>query len=571
VTTPVFGATRLDDEGVNQGYINAIDCVGAGVSCARSGIVGTVTVAGGAGTPGGGSTSVQFNQGNAFSGDNDLLWFQDSNTLVISSDAGQSGYAMIISSDTGALNANLSHDGSAFLSSIQLGTNLPYTEIQDVSTNNRLLGRATAGAGVIEEITLGTNLSYTGTTLNAAGGGATPGGSSTQIQYNMGNAFSADTTFKWFEESNTLVISRDVGQTFSSDAITISNDSGVRVFNISGDGSIFSSGNLYVTGSGANSLKIGQGATASGINSTVIGNDSTSSATDTLVVGRNLRSVSGSSSSVFIGSNITNTSTSSSAVCIGENFSCSATNSAACIGRGGTCSAANAVTLGAGASVANQESIGIGTNATSTASQQLVIGGGTFEISDVYISEGVVNASPVNTAINATGGSGTNIAGANLRIASGKGTGNASAGDLNFSLSRRLAGGSTLQGLHNVIVLSPTADTVRIVSYHPTMDVVVISGDNLQTGELLRFTSNDGVTYANVSPDGAIFTRSTIRSNRSTDIGWSIVDQTDNQACNTGCTSACVFGIENATGTAVTNLVNCDAATADLCACAGEN
>lgn len=37
---------------------------------------------------------------------------------------------------------------------------------------NKLLGRATAGAGTIEEITLGTNLSYTGTTLNAAGGAA---------------------------------------------------------------------------------------------------------------------------------------------------------------------------------------------------------------------------------------------------------------------------------------------------------------------------------------------------------------------------------------------------------------
>jgi len=37
----------------------------------------------------------------------------------------------------------------------------------------RLLGRATAGAGVTEEITLGTNLSFTGTTLNAASGSST--------------------------------------------------------------------------------------------------------------------------------------------------------------------------------------------------------------------------------------------------------------------------------------------------------------------------------------------------------------------------------------------------------------
>jgi len=49
-----------------------------------------------------------------------------------------------------------------------------YAKIQNVTTA-RLLGRATAESGNVEEITLGTNLSFTGTTLNAAGGG---GGSS---------------------------------------------------------------------------------------------------------------------------------------------------------------------------------------------------------------------------------------------------------------------------------------------------------------------------------------------------------------------------------------------------------
>jgi hypothetical protein len=40
----------------------------------------------------------------------------------------------------------------------------------NVSTNNVLVGRATAGAGPIEEITLGSNLSLSGNVLNAAGG-----------------------------------------------------------------------------------------------------------------------------------------------------------------------------------------------------------------------------------------------------------------------------------------------------------------------------------------------------------------------------------------------------------------
>lgn len=49
---------------------------------------------------------------------------------------------------------------------------LTYAKLQNISTNNRLLGRATAGAGSTEEITLGTGLSFTGTTLNASNAGS---------------------------------------------------------------------------------------------------------------------------------------------------------------------------------------------------------------------------------------------------------------------------------------------------------------------------------------------------------------------------------------------------------------
>ena len=49
-----------------------------------------------------------------------------------------------------------------------------YAKIQDVATN-RLLGRATAGAGVAEEIQLGSGLNFTGTTLNTVNNGTVTG------------------------------------------------------------------------------------------------------------------------------------------------------------------------------------------------------------------------------------------------------------------------------------------------------------------------------------------------------------------------------------------------------------
>ena len=102
---------------------------------------------------------------------------------------------------------------------------------QTVSTTmatNKLLGRSTAGTGVAEEITIGSGLSLTAGTLSSTGGGGgsgTPGGSTTQVQFNNAGAFGGDADLTWNSTTNVLGVTGDVnlsdGGTYTTTLQTI--------------------------------------------------------------------------------------------------------------------------------------------------------------------------------------------------------------------------------------------------------------------------------------------------------------------------------------------------------------
>lgn len=78
---------------------------------------------------------------------------------------------------------------SGTFASARFGANtVAHSALANTSANGRLIG-SPAGSAAVGEITLGSGLSLTGSTLSATASGGTPGGATTQLQYNNAGAF----------------------------------------------------------------------------------------------------------------------------------------------------------------------------------------------------------------------------------------------------------------------------------------------------------------------------------------------------------------------------------------------
>lgn len=105
--------------------------------------------------------------------------------------------------------------------------------------------------------------------------------------------------------------------------------------------------------------------------------------------------------------------------------------------------------------------------------------------------------------------------------------------------------GATANGFETTVTTAdPTADNT--ITLPDASGTVIVSGA--------------AASLASVTATGSVLSTS------ATNIGWSVVSGA-NTACNTTCTNACVFG----QNTADMSIVDCAAATADVCVCAGAN
>jgi hypothetical protein len=131
---------------------------------------------------------------------------------------------------------------------------------------------------------------------------------------------------------------------------------------------------------------------------------------------------------------------------------------ATAIGRQATSSATASIALGYLCVASHASSIAMGVVTNTTATNQLVIGGplstGDDAISTVFIGSGVTSTVPRDTTYNASGGSGSNIAGANLILAGGRATGSANGGDVLFQTTIAGSSSSTANSLQEKLRLN---------------------------------------------------------------------------------------------------------------------
>ena len=145
-----------------------------------------------------------------------------------------------------------------------------------------------------------------------------------------------------------------------------------------------------------------------------------------------------------------------------------------------------------------------------TANNQLIIAGPT----EAYFGKGVTSTSPGTMAINATGGSGTDVAGASLTIAGGKATGNAAGGDLIFQTSDSGSTGTTLQSLTTKAIIKATGN-VGIGTASPGAQLqvntgaagtigTIIKAAASQTANLQEWQNSAGTVLTKVAADGGL-------------------------------------------------------------------
>lgn len=298
-----------------------------------------------------------------------------------------------------------------------------------------------------------------------------------------------------------------------------------------------SAGNNTAIGNGAvagntsngNSTSIGQNANCSGGNSVCIGYSATgdSSAANQVIIGASLSSTAASvvnigslntcTGDVCVGTDVDGQG--SHAISIGNNCDIEAdTGGGVCIGNAGSVgdggsavgfgiSIGDSATVGWGYGIAigrsattNYASVVIGRNASATAHNQLILGGNSQATKDIYIGEGVTDATSNPISINSTERTGTNVAG-NAMSFTTRGTGTGLSGEFLFKGHGAGTSGTTAGTLVTLTTIGPSGNFIDGVTDNIQLKV---QGHSTQTNPVMTVETSAGTDILNVANNGVI-------------------------------------------------------------------
>jgi len=300
---------------------------------------------------------------------------------------------------------------------------------------------------------------------------ASPAGSDTQIQFNDGGAFGGSSNLTWDDATLQVTGTSTTAPTLvaklpasaTDNAIEVQDSTGTTLFLVNEKGTPWGSAN-----GNTSNCHFGTGITHSptfGFN-VGIGNNISQTNQATVVIGWGASATGGSS------------------VTMGYSASTQGDAGQVAIGRAATANGNGGTAIGGFTDTNGYASTVLGVRSEATADRQFVVGSSSYHINDVYTGNGVTNAAPEDVTYHATGGSGTDIAGANLTLAGGAGTGTGAGGHLIFQTAAAGGSGSSLNSLATMLELTDDSK----IGFFAATPVVQQSG----TGETTGFTAGSG-------------------------------------------------------------------------------
>lgn len=169
------------------------------------------------------------------------------------------------------------------------------------------------------------------------------------------------------------------------------------------------------------------------------------------------------------------------------------------VGYGATASDDGGIAVGSEA-LSTNGGIAIGRLAIANAAGVIVFGSGSFPYTELYLGNGVQNSPGASARVNASGGVGSNTAGGDLKLAGGRGTGTAAGGSVILQTAPAGSSGSTLNALVDRVRVTPEGNVgIGVIPFSNTKIMTNVNTDM----NFIVFEQGGAVTFTAITDAGS--------------------------------------------------------------------